>query len=59
MTELEYVALALMRSWFPTAYADKEWLASDDGYSWAEISMQDAETAIHALNEWREINEIK
>lgn len=56
MTEVEYVAKALMKSWFPKRHSDKEWLDSDDGQNWEEISLLDAAVAIDAFIKWQEEN---
>ena len=48
----EYVASALMKVWFKNSHNDKEWLASEDGQAWAEISLLDAQVAVDAYREW-------
>ncbi len=48
MTEVQYVANALMKSWFPKRHSDKEWLDSEDGQNWQEIALLDAAIAIDA-----------
>lgn len=52
MTTEEYVALALLKSWFPKRWQDESWLKSDDGAAWKEIALLDAKVAIEA---WQEV----
>lgn len=52
MTPEQYVANALMKVWFKKGHSDKEWLESDDGKAWLEISLLDAQVAVDAYQEW-------
>lgn len=52
MTAEQYVADALMKVWFKNSHNDKEWLASEDGQAWLEISLLDAQVAVDAYQEW-------
>lgn len=52
MTPEQYVANALMKVWFKKNHNDKEWLESEDGRAWVEISLLDAEVAVDAYIEW-------
>ena len=52
MTAEQYVADALMKVWFKNSHNDPEWLASEDGSAWKEISLLDAEVAVDAYREW-------
>lgn len=52
MTPEQYVANALMKVWFKNSHNDKEWLASEDGTAWSEISLLDAQVAVDAYQEW-------
>lgn len=52
MTLKEYVALSLLKAWFPKRYNDAEWLESQDGQAWVEISFLDAQVAIDAQKEY-------
>ena len=52
MTPEQYVANALMKVWFKNSHNDPEWLASEDGKAWVEISLLDAEVAVDAHREW-------
>lgn len=54
MPGLTYVAEALMKAWFPKRYNDLEWMNTEDGKAWAEISLLDAEVAINAYKEYLE-----
>lgn len=49
-----FVASELMMAWFPQKHADKEWLESQDGESWTEISLLDSQVAVNALLRWYE-----
>ena len=52
MSPEQYVANALMKVWFKNSHNDQEWLASEDGQAWSEISLLDAEVAVNAYQEW-------
>lgn len=52
MTAEQYVAAALMKVWFKNSHTDQEWLASEDGQAWTEISYLDAQVAVDAYREW-------
>lgn len=52
MTAEQYVAAALMKVWFKNSHTDQEWLASEDGQAWTEISQLDAQVAVDAYREW-------
>lgn len=52
MRDYEYVANALMRVWFPKKHTDESWLQSEDGRSWSEISLLDAQVAVDAYKEF-------
>lgn len=52
MTPEQYVANALMKVWFKNSHNDPEWLASEDGSAWKEISILDAQVAVDAYREW-------
>lgn len=52
MTAEQYVASALMKVWFKNGHSDKEWLDSEDGKAWTEISHLDAQVAVDAYLEW-------
>lgn len=52
MTAEQYVAAALMKVWFKNSHTDQEWLASEDGQAWIEISHLDAQVAVDAYREW-------
>lgn len=52
MSEINYVAAALLKAWFPKKHIDQEWLDSPDGRNWTEIAMLDAEVACNACKEW-------
>lgn len=52
MTAEQYVAAALMKVWFKNSHTDQEWLASEDGQAWTEISHLDAQVAVDAYREW-------
>jgi len=41
-----------MKVWFKKNHNDKEWLESEDGRAWVEISLLDAEVAVDAYREW-------
>jgi hypothetical protein len=56
MTEVQYVANALMEAWFPKRRNDPEWLDSEDGQNWQEIALLDASVAIDAHLKWQQIN---
>jgi hypothetical protein len=56
MTEVQYVANALMKSWFPKSHNDQSWLISEDGQNWYDIAMLDAAIAIDAYLKWQEFN---
>lgn len=56
MTEVQYVANALMKTWFPKRNNDPEWLKSEDGQNWQEIALLDAAVAVDALLKWQELN---
>lgn len=51
-SDVEHVAKALMKVWFPKMHNDNAWLESEDGSNWLDISLADAEVAIKAYNEW-------
>lgn len=55
----EYVASKLMEAWFPKSHQNQEWLNSEDGRQWTEISLLDAQVAIDAYKEFEENNETK
>lgn len=59
MTEIKYVANALLEAWFPKRHSDKGWLESDDGQNWQEIAFLDAAVAIDAYIKWQEENKGK
>lgn len=48
----EYVAEQLMKAWFSKRWNDSEWLNSEDGKAWIEISLLDAEVAIKAYESY-------
>lgn len=52
VSPVNYVAAELMKAWFPKNHVNQEWLASDDGKNWIEISLMDAEVAIKAYKEY-------
>jgi hypothetical protein len=52
MTEVQYVAAALMDAWFPKRHKDPEWILSEDGQNWNDIAMLDAAVAIDAYLDW-------
>lgn len=52
MSPEQYVANALMKVWFKNSHNDKDWLESEDGRAWLEISLLDAEVAVNAYREW-------
>lgn len=52
MTPEQYVANSLMKVWFKNSHNDQEWLASEDGKAWSEISLLDAQVAVDAYREW-------
>lgn len=56
MTEVQYVANALMNTWFPKRSNDAEWLKSEDGQNWQEIALLDAAIAVDALLKWQGLN---
>jgi hypothetical protein len=56
MTEVQYVADALMEAWFPKRHDDPEWLKSEDGQNWQEIALLDAAVAVDAFLKWQELN---
>jgi hypothetical protein len=56
MTEVQYVANALMESWFPKRNKDPEWLNSEDGQNWYDIALLDATIAIEAHLKWQQLN---
>lgn len=56
MTEVQYVANALMEAWFPRRHSDKEWLNSEDGQNWYDIALLDATISIEAHLKWQELN---
>lgn len=56
MTEVQYVANALLEAWFPKRHSDKDWLNSGDGQNWQEIALLDAAVAIDAHLKWQETN---
>jgi hypothetical protein len=56
MTEVQYVADALMEAWFPKRRHDTEWLKSEDGQNWQEIALLDAAIAVDAFLKWQELN---
>jgi hypothetical protein len=56
MTEVQYVANALMEAWFPRRHSDKEWLNSEDGQNWYDIALLDATIAIEAHLKWQQLN---
>lgn len=56
MTEVQYVANALMDTWFPKRNNDPEWLKSEDGQNWQEIALLDAAVAVDAFLKWQELN---
>jgi hypothetical protein len=56
MTEVQYVANALLKSWFPKLHSDREWLNSDDGKNWEEIALLDAGVAVDAHLKWQQLN---
>lgn len=57
MSLVNYVAAELMKAWFPRNHLDQGWLASDDGKNWTEIALLDAEVAVNAYNEYKELKE--
>ncbi len=52
MTPEQYVADSLMKVWFKNSHNDQEWLESEDGKAWSEISLLDAQVAVDAYREW-------
>ncbi len=44
-----------MKVWFKNSHNDPEWLASEDGSAWKEISLLDAQVAVDAYQEWLSI----
>jgi len=56
MTGVQYVANALMKSWFPISHSDQSWLISEDGQNWQEAALLDATIAIDAHLKWQQLN---
>jgi hypothetical protein len=56
MTEVQYVADALLGAWFPKRRNDPEWVESEDGQQWREIALLDAAVAVDAFLKWQELN---
>lgn len=52
MTLQEYVAQELLKAWFAKRWNDESWRKSNDGASWIEISLLDAEVAIKAYESY-------
>jgi hypothetical protein len=53
MTEVQHVANALLKAWFPKSHGDQSWLTSEDGKNWYDIAMLDAAVAIDAYLDWQ------
>jgi hypothetical protein len=56
MTEVQYVASALIKAWFPNRHNEQDWLISEDGQNWHEIALLDAAVAVDAFLKWQELN---
>lgn len=54
---LEHCAASLMKAWFPSNHKNQDWLDSEDGRQWKEISLLDASVVIEAYKEFEENNE--
>jgi hypothetical protein len=56
MTEVQYVANALLEAWFPKRHSDIDWINSEDGQNWQEIALLDAAISIDAHLKWQELS---
>lgn len=45
---ISFVADQLIKVWFPVKHNDSEWINSEDGISWREIALLDAEVCVNA-----------
>lgn len=50
---INFCANELMKSWFPSNYKNEDWLQSEDGTQWKEISILDATVVINAYEDYQ------